>query len=94
MNIVQGIHHKPRPSWAETIWTWILAVAILFPLAWFFAEALVKELENDERKMAHHIESILYRSAPDVSIPSRPQPQDLATPKTKMFQDASERVKR
>lgn len=87
MNLTQGQFHQ-RPSWAETIWTWTIMVAILLPLAYLFATTLARELELDEQKMARHIEGVLYRSAPDYP-PAAPTGVRVAEPKTRVFQDAS-----
>jgi hypothetical protein len=87
---------KPRPSWIETIWIGFIMCVLILPLAYMAADALVRELEADERKSIQRIESLLYPA--DVTPPKsptgmRPNYGDLSEPKTRVFADTSVKAK-
>jgi hypothetical protein len=92
MNITEGQFHKPRPSWIETIWIGFIMCVLIIPLAYMAADALVRELESDERKSIQRIEGLLYPAdvtPPKVPTGVKPNYGDLAEPRTRVFQDAS-----
>jgi hypothetical protein len=97
MNITQGqFHRKPRPTWIETLWTWVLMLCLMVPLAWMFVTGLEKQEFVDQARLAKHMDSILLQGqiSTDVTPPKaptglKPNYGDLSEPRTRVFQDAS-----
>ena len=62
--------------------------ALAFGMAYLFVDAWDKTEIIDDAKRAARMDTMLY---PEPQPNYYPQPTDLATPKTRVFQDASER---
>jgi hypothetical protein len=93
--ITEGQFHR-KPSWIQTLWTWVLMCILMIPLAWMFVIGLQRQEFVDQARLAKHFESVLYRGqlSTDVTPPAAPtgvrlSPADLAKPRTRVFQDAS-----
>ena len=88
MKITQGQFHRKRSTWLGTVVTWIVMCSIMTALAFLFVEALVRQDFIDQAKLAARMDTMLYPDPP-TTIP-KPQPSDLAQPKVRYFQDASQ----
>jgi hypothetical protein len=75
----------------KTIATWILMTALMTALALLFVEGLERQEFIDQAKRAAHMDTLLY---PEPQSTYHPKPTDMATPKTKVFQDASQDASR
>lgn len=93
MNIVKGIHHKRN---LEDIIISVFQVAIVATIigivALVAAEAWIKEDIARVEKLKQHVYDVAYGKAtygPAAHTGVRPNYGDLAEPRTKVFQDAS-----
>ena len=110
MSLREGQFHKKRMTfkdWAIWIVEFIAVVAVIIFIAKVGVDALIKEDIIRVEKLQQHQYDVALRTgsystpaAPSGLKPNygesstRPRPEDLAVPKTRMFQDASERQKK
>ena len=81
------------------IFQWPVVCIVLIALALLGARACVIEDKARRVKLEQHIEELTLREVPDVTAPKPPvglrlNPNDLAVPKTTVFQDASHKRER
>ena len=101
MGIMEGQFNRPKPTWKQTLWTWVLMLCLMVPLAFMFVWGLEKSEYVDQARLARHMEGVLLRGQGATEVTPlkaptgvRPNYGDLSEPKTKVFQDASERKER
>ena len=99
MNLVHGIHHKRTGlDYAIIIVQVAICAVVIGTVAYYFADAYVREDTARVEKLAQHIYDVaLNRERATVepsTTPAPPGPSDLAEPKVRYFQDSSERTKR
>ena len=70
----------------------VITAVVMFIVSWMFVQGWDAQEAIDQVKRAARMESILYPEPPvDVYVP---KPTDLAVPKTRVFQDASQPQRR
>jgi uncharacterized membrane protein len=95
MNLVHGIHHKRTGLDYAIIMVQVAICAVVIgTVAFYFAEAWIAEDTARVEKLAQHIYDVaLNRERATVepsTTPAPPDPTDLAEPKVRYFQDASQ----
>ena len=97
MNIKEGQFHKIHRNWLDYAILLVqvaICAVVIGTVAYYFADALVREDTARVEKLAQHIYDVaLNRERATVeptTTPAPPKPSDLAQPKVTHFQDASE----
>ena len=89
MNIVKGIHHKTTIEDRLILCLqWAICCLVIFIIAMFAVDALIAEEDSRVARLQQHLYDIALRHDPVPAAP--PKPTDLAEPKVRYFQDASQ----
>ena len=89
MNITQGQFHKPTLEDRIILCLqWAICTMIIFIVAMFAADAWIAEEDSRVARLQQHLYDISLRHDHVPAAP--PKPSDLAEPKVRYFQDASE----